>query len=219
METVAVIDFETTGLSPTQGARATEVAAVLVRDGRLTGRFSSLMHSGAWVPPFIEQLTGISNAMLRDAPPAAQVMREVLAFTQGCALVAHNASFDRAFWGHESSLAGVVGGGEHAAAFACTLLLSRRLYPEMPNHRLGTLAGEMGIECDGRAHRALADAEMAARLWLRIQRDVERRYVPEAGASHALLCSLQRTPRGQLGRCVQQWALRPAQPTPATASG
>ena len=100
METLAVIDFETTGSAPGQGARATEIAAVLVQNGRVVDRFQTLMNSGAWVPPFIEQLTGISNAMLRDAPPAAQVMREVLAFTQGCALVAHNASFDRAFWGH-----------------------------------------------------------------------------------------------------------------------
>jgi DNA polymerase III subunit epsilon len=70
METVAVIDFETTGMSPEQGARATEIAAVLVEDGQIVARFQSLMNTGAWVPPFIEQLTGISNAMLAKAPPA-----------------------------------------------------------------------------------------------------------------------------------------------------
>ena len=64
METLAVIDFETTGMSPAQGARATEIAAVLVQGGQVAGRFQSLMNTGAWVPPFIEQLTGISNAML-----------------------------------------------------------------------------------------------------------------------------------------------------------
>jgi hypothetical protein len=72
-ETVAVIDFETTGMSPAMGARATEVAAVLVRGGEIVGRFQSLMRSGAWVPPFIEQLTGISNAMLDRAPRSAVV--------------------------------------------------------------------------------------------------------------------------------------------------
>ena len=51
---VAVIDFETTGSSPGQGARATEIAAVLVDDGRIVGHWSSLMNSGARVPPFIE---------------------------------------------------------------------------------------------------------------------------------------------------------------------
>ena len=58
MPAIAVIDFETTGMSPAQGARATEIAAVLVDDGEVVGRFQSLMNSGAWVPPFIEQLTG-----------------------------------------------------------------------------------------------------------------------------------------------------------------
>ena len=70
MQTLAVIDFETTGSSPAQGGRATEIAAVLVQGGRIVGRFQSLMNSGAWVPPFIQQLTGISNEMLADAPPA-----------------------------------------------------------------------------------------------------------------------------------------------------
>ena len=98
METVAVIDFETTGMSPAQGARATEIAAVLVQEGQVVGRFQSLMNSGAWVPPFIEQLTGISNAMLQSAPPARAVMHELARFTRGCGLVAHNAAFDRNFW-------------------------------------------------------------------------------------------------------------------------
>jgi DNA polymerase III subunit epsilon len=96
-ETVAVVDFETTGTSPAQGARATEIAAVLVQNGQIVGRFQSLMNSGAWVPPFIEQLTGISNAMLRAAPPARAVVHELMRFTKGLPLVAHNAAFDRIF--------------------------------------------------------------------------------------------------------------------------
>jgi DNA polymerase III subunit epsilon len=116
---IAVIDFETTGSSPGQGARATEIAAVLVEGGRIVGHYQSLMYSGAWVPPFIEQLTGISNAMLADAPPAARVMGEVLRFTAGCPLVAHNAAFDRAFWRAESLLAGL--DGAHGAEAGCEI--------------------------------------------------------------------------------------------------
>jgi DNA polymerase-3 subunit epsilon len=138
MQTLAVIDFETTGAAPSQGARATEVAAVLVEGGRIVGRFQSLMNSGAWVPPFIEQLTGISNAMLADAPPARAVMHEVMRFTRGCPLVAHNAAFDRGFWQAEAVRADCEPDAAHD--FACTLLLARRLYPEAPNHKLGTLA-------------------------------------------------------------------------------
>ena len=206
-DTVAVLDFETTGMSPVMGARATEIAVVLVRDGRIVDRYASLMNSGAWVPPFIEQLTGISNRMLASAPPAAQVMREVAAFTRGCALVAHNASFDRSFWLHERALADTADGGGDAPAagpvFGCTLLLSRRLYPEAPNHKLGTLARWHGITPTGRAHRALADAEMAAGLWLRIVCDVQDRYA--ATVPFGLLCALQRTPRQQLSRQVARY--------------
>ena len=209
METVAVIDFETTGLSPGQGARATEIAAVLVQGGQVVGRFQSLMNSGAWVPPFIEQLTGISNAMLHGAPPATEVMREVLHFTRGCPLVAHNAAFDRGFWLAEAARAGGVSETEPeyqpdaAQGFACTLLLARRLYPQAPNHRLGTLAALHRLPEQGRAHRALADALTTAHLLLQMQRDVGERFASElAGApvNHALLGRLQRMPRGQLAR-------------------
>ena len=206
-DTIAVIDFETTGMSPALGARATEIAAVLVRDGRIVDRFASLMKSGAWVPPFIERLTGISNRMLATAPPAADVMREVAAFTRGCGVVAHNASFDRAFWRHEHALAAACRGDETAPAvaddFACTLLLSRRLYPDAASHKLGSLAALHGIVPTGRAHRALADAEVTAELWLRITQDVTRRY--SASAPFGLLCALQRTPRQGLARCAERY--------------
>ena len=220
-QTIAVIDFETTGMSPAQGARATEVAAVLVRDGRIVGRFASLMRSGAWVPPFIQQLTGISNRMLASAPPSAEVMQQVSDFTAGCGVVAHNAAFDRGFWQHERAMAGCGSAGDAGHgdpgdradgprnppplddSFACTLLLSRRLFPEVPNHRLGTLAQWHGIVPTGRAHRALADAEVTAELWLRIVGQVQRRYA--ATVPFGLLRALQRTPRAGLERCVQRY--------------
>lgn len=219
VETIAVIDFETTGMSPAQGARATEIAAVLVQDGQVVGRFQSLMHSGAWVPPFIEQLTGISNAMLRGAPPARAVMHELMRFTRGCPLVAHNAAFDRGFWAAEAALAGCEPDPAHA--FACTLLLSRRLYPQAPNHRLGTLAALHRLPHHGRAHRALADALTTAQLLLRLQADVAQRHAALLGThavDHGLLCTLQRAPRGQLERCLQRACGGAAAATPREAT-
>jgi len=205
METIAVIDFETTGISHGQGARATEIAAVLVQGGRIVGRFQSLMNSGAWVPPFIEQLTGISNAMLHNAPPARAVMHEVAQFTKGCPLVAHNAAFDRGFWNAELERAECEPDAAHV--FACTVLLSRRLYPHADNHRLGTLAKLHALPSAGRAHRALADAEVTAQLLLRMQRDVQQRYAEalcEREVSHALLAALQRAAKGALAKCVER---------------
>lgn len=207
METVAVIDFETTGISPAQGARATEIAAVLVQGGQVVGRFQSLMNTGAWVPPFIEQLTGISNAMLAAAPPASAVMHELMHFTRGCPLVAHNAAFDRGFWRAEVALAGCAPDAAHR--FACTLLLSRRLYPYAPNHRLGTLAALHRLPDQGRAHRALADALTTAQLLLRLQHDLGERFAAVLAGrpvDHALLCELQHVPRTQLERCVAAMA-------------
>jgi DNA polymerase III subunit epsilon len=202
--TLAVIDFETTGMSPATGARATEIAVVLVQGDRIVDRYQSLMRSGAWVPPFITQLTGISNAMLATAPPAEAVMQEVAAFVGGAPLVAHNAAFDRGFWRAEMARADCHAAAD--AAFACTLLLSRRLYPEAPNHRLGTLKAFHDLPDTGRAHRALADAEVTAHLLLKMQRDVERRFedvIGAAGATHELLVALQRSARQQLRRCIQ----------------
>jgi len=219
-ETIAVIDFETTGMSPGMGSRATEIAAVLVRGGQIVGRFQSLMNSGTWVPPFIEAYTGISNAMLAQAPPSRAVMREVLQFTRGCPLVAHNAAFDRSFWQSETTHADA--DADPAHDFACTLLLSRRLYPQAPNHKLGTLADFHHLPRSGRAHRALADAEVTAHLLLQMQQDVQARWGAALGHTaprHRHLCELQRAPKAQLERCflspdprrtVRQTARQPA---------
>jgi len=196
-ETVAVIDFETTGLPAGAGGRATEIAAVLVRDGRIVDHYASLMRSGARVPPFIVQLTGISDAMLESAPPSDRVMQEAAAFVGHCPLVAHNAAFDRSFW--QAELRRI--DHESARPFACTMLLSRRLYPESPNHRLGTLAVLHGLPSAGRAHRALADAQTTARLLLQMQRDLRQRYAA-GDVSHELLTRLQRAARGGLAACV-----------------
>lgn len=195
METIAVVDFETTGLGPTSGGRATEIAAVRVRGGEVVEAWSSLMNSGAWVPPHIQALTGISNEMLADAPDSAQVMRELARFTAGCPLVAHNAAFDRGFWQAEMQRAGIEPDPAHG--FACTVLLSRRLWPEAPSHSLGAMTRFHDLRFSGRAHRALADARVTAELLLKVRAEVARRFAMDLGdqeVDHALLSELQRTP-------------------------
>jgi len=182
---------------------------VLVQGGRIVGEFQSLMNSGAWVPPFIEQLTGISNAMLADAPPSDSVMQDVMRFTAGCPLVAHNAAFDRAFWLAEAERAGC--GPDSAHRFACTVRLARRLYPQAPNHRLGTLAAFHRLPDAGRAHRALADATVTAHLLLQIQQDLAARLGaavegPHGAVDHALLHGLQAQPVAQWQRWLQRQA-------------
>ncbi|RZA18016.1 MAG: 3'-5' exonuclease, partial [Proteobacteria bacterium] len=64
MERIAVIDFETTGISPNMGCRATEIAVVMLERGEIVGRYQSLMNAGLPVPGFVASLTGITTAMV-----------------------------------------------------------------------------------------------------------------------------------------------------------
>jgi len=197
-DSIAVLDFETTGMSPAQQARATEIGVVIVEGGQIVARYQSLMNSGAWVPPFIEQLTGISNAMLRTAPPAAQVMQEVAEFVGERPLMAHNASFDQKFWDAELALIR----RQRVQPFACSLLLSRRLLPMAPSHKLGNLNRWAGLPETGKAHRALADAEMAANLTCFMAALLRERHAV-ADITHDLLCRLQRVPAAKMPQALQ----------------
>ena len=105
-ETIVVLDFETTGISPDYGDRAIEIGAVKVRGGEILERFQSLMNPGVRVSQFIENYTGITNQMVQDAPDAAEVMRAFADFIGDKPLVAHNASFDRRFLNTEFALVG-----------------------------------------------------------------------------------------------------------------
>ncbi|MGF1686773.1 3'-5' exonuclease [Photobacterium japonica] len=170
--TVIVLDFETTGLSPNMGDRAIEIGAVKIQDGQVIDQFQQLMNPGFRVSSFIESYTGISNPMLADAQPCETVMDDFADFIQGYNLIAHNASFDQRFLDAELQRIGRTYPGE----FACSMLIARRLYPHSSNHKLGTLVHTLDIDNDGTFHRALADAEMTAKLWLRMLDDIQHQY-------------------------------------------
>lgn len=201
MSRIAVIDFETTGLSPAMGDRATEVAIVLVEHGQVVDRFQSLMNAGRYIPSFIESLTGISNAMIAAAPAAEKVMAEASRFVGNAPMVAHNASFDRRFWEAELSRAGEAA----TQPFACTMLVARRLYPQAPSHKLGVLIDYHRLPKAGRAHRAMADAEMAAALLGQIQDDLRSRH-RVTRPDHALLLALQRCAKPAVPALMSKYA-------------
>ncbi|MEF9966452.1 MAG: 3'-5' exonuclease [Comamonas sp.] len=213
-ERIAILDFETTGMSPAHGARAAEVGIVLIENGRIVDRYQNLMNAGQRMPSFITQLTGITTAMLQAAAPAEQVMREAADFVGNAPLVAHNASFDSKFWRDELERAGCIASAAAApvgSLFACTVLLSRRLYPEAPSHSLGKIVRHLQLPPADKAHRALADAEMTAHLLLRMQADLRSRWhIPEP--SHALLSELQVCQRKHLGRWFSSTSARQTQP-------
>ncbi len=153
--TFVVVDLETTGGSPAE-AGITEVGAVRVRGGEVLGEFQSLVNPHEPVPAFISVLTGITNAMVADAPRIESVLPAFLEFARDGVLVAHNAGFDISFL--------------KAAARACdlpwpephvldTVRLARQLVPrdEAPNHKLATLA-RLFRSATTPTHRALDDA-------------------------------------------------------------
>ncbi len=171
-DTVVVLDFETTGLSPTEGDRAIEIGAVLIENGEVTDRFQQLMNPGRRISRFIEQYTGITNHMLRDAPPCEQVMQNFAEFIGDYDMVAHNASFDRRFLNAEFDRIDCGYSGQ----FACSMLAARRIYQEAPNHKLQSLVRYKNIQNNGVFHRALADAEMTAHLWLTMVHEITEQY-------------------------------------------
>jgi DNA polymerase III subunit epsilon len=166
---VVVLDFETSGMSPDHGDRAIEIGAVLLREGVIVDRYQSLMNPGRRVNSFIEAYTGITTEMLSAAPQASKVMAEFADFIGDTPLVAHNASFDRRFL--DAELGHI--GRRRKQDFGCSLLVARRLYPEAPNHKLETLIRYKGLPVDGRFHRAMADSEMTASLWMRMVSDLQ----------------------------------------------
>lgn len=200
MEVVAVIDFETTGLSPDYGDRATEIAAVLLKDGKVIDRYQSLMNAGVRIPQFITELTGITDAMVREAPLAAEVMRDVADFVGDAPLVAHNAAFDRKFWDVELGRIH----RKRRQEFACSMLVARRVLPQAPSHKLGVLVEFAKLPVTGRYHRALADAEMAASLLVHMEHELRRRYNVR-DVSHELLREIQKVQKQQLDKCVERY--------------
>ncbi|HET7278150.1 MAG TPA: DEDD exonuclease domain-containing protein [Dermatophilaceae bacterium] len=153
--TFVVVDLETTGGSATE-SHITEIGAVKVRGGEVLGEFQTLVDPHEPIPAFIQVLTGITDAMVADAPRIEQALPAFLEFSAGAVLVAHNAGFDISFLkaaalatGHEWPRPQVLD----------TVHLARQLVTrdEAPNHRLASLAVLFGSRTTP-DHRALHDA-------------------------------------------------------------
>jgi len=198
--TVIVLDFETTGLSPDFGDRAIEIGAVKIEQGVVVDQFQGLMNPGRRISAFIEDYTGITNAMLKTAPPCSDVMAAFADFADDADLVAHNASFDKRFLHAELKRVKHKCRGE----FACSMLVARRIYQQAENHKLGTLVEYANIPNDGTFHRALADAQMTAQLWLKMidhLSDAHRiKHVP-----FSLMQKLSATPKNRVKRFLQSY--------------
>ena len=157
-----VFDLETTG-AKIPSCRITEIGAYRVRNGAITGEFQTLVNPESAIPPFISILTGITDRMVRNAPRFFEVAEEFLDFIGDSVLVAHNAHFDMRFLNYEIGM--IYKNYRVGNPHLCTVQLSRRLLPQMPNHRLHTIADFYSIKIENR-HRAGDDAFATAKIFV-----------------------------------------------------
>jgi DNA polymerase III subunit epsilon len=162
----AVFDFETTGLSPARGGRVIEVGAVAIEDGRISAEFHSMINPGVAVSLAAQRVHGISEEMLESEPKPEDVFPQFLQFIDRAVLVAHNASFDMGFLRWELENLGLGCDNSHL----CTLKICRKLFPRLKNHKLETVARHLigPLPQNYRFHRALDDAQLTARVWMKV---------------------------------------------------
>jgi DNA polymerase-3 subunit epsilon len=168
---IAIVDLETTGTHAGRD-RITEVGVVRVDADAAGGaprvhEWSTLVDPEVPIPPAIQALTGITDAMVRAAPTFSRIAGEVRERLADCVFVAHNARFDHGFLKHEFARIGA----SFAARPLCTVRLSRRLFPEASGHGLDDVAARHGIDVTHR-HRALGDARAVWGFVQALYRDV-----------------------------------------------
>ncbi|MEM1137401.1 MAG: exonuclease domain-containing protein [Bacteroidota bacterium] len=155
----AIVDLETTGgLSAVD--RITEIA-IFIHDGNsIVNSFTTLINPERAIPSFVSRLTNITDEMVAEAPKFFEVAKKVIEMTEGCTIVAHNASFDYGFLKHEFKMLGY----DYRKNSLCTVQLGRVLLPGKKSYSLGKLCQEIGIQLESR-HRAFGDARATVSLF------------------------------------------------------
>jgi DNA polymerase-3 subunit epsilon len=156
-----MLDLETTGGNALRD-RITEIAAVRVENGVETARWSTLVNPGVRIPQFIQQLTGINDAMVANAPAFAELAPTLLEMLDGAVFVAHNVRFDHGFVLNELARLEIA----LKVKTLCTVRLSRKLYPQHKGHGLDAILNRHGLRTMAR-HRAMGDVDVVLQ-WLKI---------------------------------------------------
>jgi len=159
-----VFDLETTG-SKAPPCRITEIGAYRVKNGEVLDKFQTLINPKMPIPPFITALTGISDEMVAEAPLFEEVAIQFLEFIGDSVMVAHNSGFDMRFLNHE--IGRIFPDYKLANPCLCTVQLSRRLLPDIENHKLKTVAAHYEIDLTNH-HRAAADAFATAHIFVNL---------------------------------------------------
>ena len=175
----AVVDLETTGGFALRN-RVTEVAIYRFDGFNILDEFHSLVNPERSIPPFITQLTGISNEMVEGAPTFEDIATAIDDFTRDHVLVAHNAGFDYSFLRREFNALGT----NYRRKKLCTVRLSRKIIPGLHSYSLGTLCAILGIKINDR-HRAFGDAKATVKLLQHLIDRDDQQYIQEALSQHS----------------------------------
>jgi DNA polymerase-3 subunit epsilon len=168
------VDLETTG-STSNVDRITEIGIVELNEEGDVREWSSLVNPQTAIPGFIQNLTGITDAMVASAPTFAELAEDVLTRLHGRLFVAHNARFDYGFLKAEFKRLGL----DFKAPVLCTVKLSRRLFPQYSKHNLDALIDRHQLHMPAR-HRALADASVLQQFWQVLKAQVPPDQLQEA---------------------------------------
>ncbi|WP_109097590.1 exonuclease domain-containing protein [Aquimarina sp. AU58] len=170
----AILDIETTGGKYNEEG-ITEIAIYKFDGHDVVDQFISLVNPERPIQPFVANLTGINNQMLRNAPKFYEVAKRIVEITTDCIIVAHNSSFDYRILRTEFSRLGF----EFERQSLCTVELSKKLIPDQQSYSLGKLVRGLGIPLSDR-HRANGDALATVKLFkLLLTKDIEKKIIIE----------------------------------------
>ena len=171
----AIVDIETTGGKYNEEG-ITEIAIYKYDGHQIVDQFISLVNPERDIQPFVVNLTGINNNMLRNAPKFYEVAKRIVEITEDCILVAHNAQFDYRILVTEFKRLGF----EFLRQTLCTVELSKSLIPNQPSYSLGKLVRSLGIPVTDR-HRASGDAIATVKLFkMLIDKDSDKKIIQES---------------------------------------
>ena len=158
MPSIVALDIETTGLDP-QSDAIIEIGAVRFNGHRVEAEWSTLINPHRPIPPFISQLTGINNEMVRNAPTLPSVLHDLVDFVGDCPILGHNVRFDLSFLQRQ----GILTFNDSLDTYEMAAVL----LPSASRYNLGALGQAMGILLPA-THRALDDARCTHGLFLRL---------------------------------------------------
>lgn len=165
-----VIDLETTGNSPKRGDKIIQFAAVVIENGKISEQYSALIYPKQSIPPFIEELTGINDEMVKNSPLFSEIAEKIDELLNDAYFVAHNVLFDLSFLQGELVAAGYEG---FFGPVLDTVELARILFPTSDSYKLNDLAVQEGLQHD-RPHQADSDAYVTAELFLNFLNQLEK---------------------------------------------